>query len=532
MYKEYMDGQTILFKTEYSCKAYHLKYFNENYNVINRQLINVKEIYYKRNNSRGSWINYKAAMLSSNNSSPTDKVMYAKSISDLSLIPECEYIDANGFKFNIGARDGLDSPSALKPKLTFKPRNFDLNLSYDIIDGERKYRLHVDFKADITNSIIIFNGLYYPYRVNPDKISITYYEEDGVDFPKKVDKFGHYIENDDGSIKVFNPKENREYYSVIPYSWSGVVREKEFYATGKTDEWIEFPEAIDGGCLLFYNSVMYFYEVNNFNDRMVKITSIDSNNVAKFDVKNIKVVKFSNKDAGQGELKQQKMVGLFQVDKKSANVYFPSSVSDGIITYNGINETYLINPDNRSLRFMMPHEVYGMNHDLFKTICEGSLIHCINFYTGEIESNVYTMPHDELTNMANTLINKYKKEAEKAKHELNSVQEKANLVYPNYVDHITSYKTKTFDFFEGDERPYFELTYKPIKGSVKIFINGVAYKSDTYFYHHVMEGKDIIIWNYLAMNNGFDIKDDFDITAVYDILYSENENFNPTITNN
>lgn len=532
MYKERMDGQTILFKTDYYCKAYHLKYFNEHYNIINRYLAGVREIYYKCNDSRGSWINYRTAMLSGVNLNCTDKIMNAKKLTseELVLLPECEYTDAYGFKYSIGARDGLDSPSALKPKITLKPRNFDLVLNYDYVNGQRKYRLHVNFKADISNSIIIFNGLYYPYHLNSDKISVTYYEEDGVDFPKIVDAYDNYMENEDGSFKVFDPKENREYYSVIPYAWSNVVKEKEFYAKCMNGDWIEFPEEIDGGCLLFYNSVMYFYEINNLNDRLVKITSIDSGNVAKFDVSNIKIVKFVNKDENQGQLKQQKMVGLFQVDKKNASVYFPSSVSDGIITYNGINETYLINPDNKSLRFMMPHEVYGMNHNLFKTICEGSVINCINFYTGDIDGNIYSMPHDELTNIANNLINKYKNEAETTKRELNSLQEKVKLIYPNYKDTITSYK---IGFFEGDERPYFELKYRPILDSVKLFINGVAYKSDTYFYYHLLDGnKPIVVWDYLAMNNGFDIKDDFDITVVYDILYSDNENFNPTLTNN
>jgi len=531
MYKECMDGQTILFKTDSYCKAYQLTYFNENYSIINRHLVGVKEIYYKSNSSRSSWIDYRKAILTGVNLDGTAKVMNAKKLtsSELSFLPECEYTDAYGFKYIIGPRDGLDSPSALKPKTLLKPRNFDLVLSYDIIDGKRKNRLYVNFKADVSNSIIIFNGLYYPYHLNDDKISITYYEEDGVDFPKMSDAFGSYFENEDGSYRVFDPKENREYYSVIPYSWANVVKEKEFFAKRRNGDWIEFPEAIDGGCLLFYNSVMYFYEVNNLNDKLVKITSIDSENVAKFDVSNIKVVRFVNKDENQGQLKQQKMVGLFQIDKESASVYFPSSVSDGIITYNGINETYLINPDNKSLRFMMPHEVYGMNHNLFKTICEGSLIYCINFYTGDIDGNVYTLPHDELTSMANKLINKYKAEANKAKKELNKLQKRTKLVYSNFNDTISEFKT---GFFEGDEHPYFELKYKPVEGTVKLFINGVMYKSDTYFYYHFLDGKHIIVWDYLDMDNGFDIKDDFDITAVYDVLYSENENFNLTLTNN
>jgi len=524
MYKEYMDGQTILFKSDSFCRAYHLKYFNEHYNIINPQLIDVKEIYYKRKDLRSSWINYKKAMFSNKGLYFADKIASATEI-DISLIPECEYTDAYGFKHIIGARDGLDSPSAVKSRLTLKPVNFDMKLYYEMVDNQRKYRLDVNFKADVSNAIIIFNGCYYPYHIKKDGISITYYEEDGVKFPNKLDKFGRPILEDDGNVRIFDPKENREYYNIIPYTWAHVVKEGEFNAIDRNGEWIRMSEPVDSGCLLFYNSVMYFYEVNKQSDYLIKITDIDYGNSTNFDVSDIKMVRFVNENKNQGALKQQKMVGLFQVDKKNATVYFPSSVAEGILTYNGINETFLINPDKKSLRFMMPHETYGMNHNLFSTVCEGSRIYCTNFYTGDLDGNIYTMPHDELTGIANKLINKYKQKAEKAEQKLNKVQEEAKLVYPNYKDTITAYKQGEF---EGAIRPYFELKYKPIESTVKLFINGVAYKNDVYFYYHLLNGvTPVIVWNYVDANNGFDIKSDFDITAVYDILYAENEDFDP-----
>jgi len=527
MYKEYMDGQTIFFKSDSFCKAYHLKYFNEHYNTINSDLINVKEIYYKCKDSRNSWVNYRKAMLSSPGVSFTEKIMNSPrlSIEELSLLPECEYIDGYGFTHSIGPKDGLDSPSSIKSRLLLKPVNFDLNLYYDMVDGERKYRLDVNFKADISNAIIIFNGCYYPYHVRKDNTSVTYYEEDGVVFPKKFDIFGNPILDKDGSVKIFDPKKDREYYNIIPYTWAHVVRDSEFTAKSRNGDWIEMSEPVDSGCLLFYNSIMYFYEINKQNDYLIKILDIDTGNSVHFDLSDVKMVRFVNENKKQGMLKQQKMVGLFQVDKKHAMVYFPSSVSEGILTYNGINETFLINPDKKSLRFMMPHETYGMNNNLFSTICEGSKIYCINFYTGDLDSSTHTMPHDELTGIANKLINKYKKEAEIAKQKLNEIQEEKGLVYPNYKDTIKKYRQGEFD---GVIRPYFELKYKPVENTVKLFINGVAYKSDTYFYYHLLDGKKpIIVWDYLEMDNGFDIQNDFDVTAVYDVLYSENENFDP-----
>jgi len=525
MYKEYMDGQTIMFKSNSFCKAYHLKYFNEHYNTINAQLTNVKEIYYKCKNSRASWVDYRKAMLSYPGVSFVDKIMKAPKLTtaELSNLAECEYTDAYGFTHTIGARDGLDSPSAIKSRLLLKPVNFELKLYYEMVNNERKYRLDVNFKADISNAIIIFNGCYYPYRPKKDGISITYYEEDGVEFPAKFDKFGRPVYDTDGSIKIFDPKEDREYYNVIPYTWAHVTKDHEFTATGRDGDWIRMAEPVDSGCLLFYNAVMYFYEVNKQDDCLIKIQDIDEGNTAHFNLPDIKMVKFVNENNNQGELKQQRMVGLFQVDEKQATVYFPSSVSEGILTYKGINETFLINPDKKSLKFLMPHETYGMNYDLLTTISEGSKIYCTNFYTGDLDGNVYTMPHEELTGIANKLINKYKLQAEKAEKALNKMQEEARLVYPNYKDTIRKFKQGEFD---GAIRPYFELKYKPIESTIKLFINGVAYKSNTYFYYHLLNGiTPIIVWDYLEMDNGFDIHSSFDITAVYDVLYSENEDF-------
>jgi len=527
MYKEYMDAQTIMFKSDSFCRAYHLKYFNEHYNIISSELTNVKEIYYKCNNSRKSWIDYRKAMLSHSGVSFIDKIMNSPKLTneELTLLPECEYTDAYGFKHSIGPRDGLDSPSSIKSRLALKPVNFEMKLYYEMIDNERKYRLDVNFKADISNAIIIFNGCYYPYHIRKDKISVTYREEDGIDFPKKVDRFGHYVLEEDGTCKIFDPNENREYFNIIPYTWAHVTKENEFTATNRNGDWIQMSEPVDSGCLLFYNHVMYFYEVNKNNDYLIRILDIDPENSGNFILEDIVMVRFVNENKDQGALKQQKMVGLFQVDKDDAIVYFPSSVSEGILTYNGINETFLINPDKKSLRFMMPHEVYGINHNLFTTLCEGSKIYCINFYTGDLDGNVYTMPHDKLTSIANELINKYKLEAEKANRELNKLKEETRLIYPNYKDTITEFRKGEF---EGAIRPYFKLKYKPIENTVKLFINGVAYKSNTYFYYHLLNGiTPIIVWDYLEKDNGFDIKTSFDITAVYDVSYAENEDFDP-----
>jgi len=460
MYKESMDGQTILFISDSFCKAYHLKYFNERYyDVINSQLTNVKEIYYKCNNSRNSWINYKQAMQSQAGTTFIDKVLNAykdvltNNIRLYKELPECEYIDAYGFKHNVGAKDGIDSPSAVKSRLLLKPENFEFTPGFEMIDGERKHTLKVNFKADISDAIIIFNGCFYPYEKQKDGTSVIYREKDGVEFPKKFDKYGRPVLNKDGSIKIFDPNKEREYYSIIPYTWSHVNKvwyEKEdgsridyFGAISMDGEWFEMEQEVDSGCLLFYNSVMYFYEINKHNDKFIKILDIDRGNSTNFDLSKVRMVRFVNEN-DKTPLKQQKMVGLFQKDKKNTTVYFPSSVSDGILTYNGINETYLINPDKKSIRFMMPHEVYGVNQDLLTSIDSLSKIYCINFYTGDLDSNTFTMPHDELTNIANTLINEYKAEADRAKMKLSKLEKERQLVYPNYKDTISQYRTAEF----------------------------------------------------------------------------------------
>lgn len=202
IYKEMMDAQTLLFKGKDFCKAYNLKYLNEHYNVIVPQLQSVEEIYYKFNRSRNSWINYKDSLLDelNQNLSYAERIIYGLKHHKVNLndIPETEYIDQSGFMYLVGARDGLDANASVRGLLNLYLNNVQMGHwemdEYDhkkLVDGygysseyDCKY-LVVKFKADITNAIIIFNGLFEKYEVY-NTSTIIYYEKDGLSFPKKI----------------------------------------------------------------------------------------------------------------------------------------------------------------------------------------------------------------------------------------------------------------------------------------------------------------------------------------------------------
>lgn len=210
MYKESMDGGTLLFKGDTYCKAYNLEYLNQNYNYINSNLQDVKDIYYKCNDSRNSWINYKRAILKEENKNIpyVDRILLALQndllSGNLEEIPETEYTDYLGYKYNIGPRDGMDSSSMVRKSFKILPSNIEKNIDYDA--DKKCYRLVVNFRTDVRNAIIIFNGLFQNYELyQGSNTTIAYYEKDGLVFPK----------DNDGIYRT-------DWCNIIPYIWEDV----------------------------------------------------------------------------------------------------------------------------------------------------------------------------------------------------------------------------------------------------------------------------------------------------------------------
>lgn len=494
MYKDQMDGNTILFLGDTYCKAYSLSYINKNYNLVNSSLQDVKEIYYKCNSSKSSWINYKKALLKESNRNlnyiQRIKLGLLNDTIDANTIPETEYTDYLGFTYKIGAGDGANITTNIKPLLKVLSTNISKSTYYDDDHGNI---VTVDFKTDITNAIIIFNGLFEPYHI-VNKTTVEYYQnESSIPF--------------DSEMKL-----RLDWCQFVPYIWDNLYIKDVLKPVKFDGTWLVFNEPIDSGSLLFYNNVMYFYEINKMNNKYIRISDLDVGNSNNFfsNHDNIKVVRFV--DENQRLVKQQKLVGFF--NESDCKVYFPSNISNAIITYNGTHSNYIITPDQKAIKFTIPTDI---NLDINTGIDEGSKIYAINFFSytdDELFSNSfnnYNLPQVELAKVANDVLNNYKDTINNQKEQILKLQKEQDLIFDDYEETL---------IYNEDNPNMFKLRFVPQDESIRLHINGVHYEKDVYF--RFISEKNSIEWLFTEREGGFDIKPNMLVNAIYDFGYIEN----------
>ena len=524
MYKESMNAHTVLFKGKQFCKAFDLTYLNENYEQISSQLQQVDEIYYKYRKSRSCWMNFKNALLRPENKDLlfSERIILGatndKLSADLKEIPETEYIDKAGYKFTIGPRDGMDSISDLRQLSSTLKINIGKKLMLADPDvKEDRNKIVVNFRTDIINSLITFNGLFEPYeKYKAGSFSVTYYEDLTKDvngdynfvFPRKEP----YDFNDEKNpIRL-------DWCNIVPYSWKDIEIVKRLDSIGRKGEWFEFEEEIGSDCLLFYNKVMYFFETNPHDPNCVRILDLDIGNINNFVKEDVFVVKF--RDVNGKQLKQQRLVGFYNISDKV--VYFPSDISNAIITYNGNYHEYIIRPDKKSIVFKIPKDI-NMYFD--PDLNTKSRIYAVNFYTGTLDGrSFYQMPNAELSKIANGLLEEYKSKldlSEQHNRELERIitdETGKEIIYSGYEEILSPIDDK----LNYPNYQVFVLKFRPIEGTLKLFINGVYYNKDIFYTYDPNNKK--IIWTYGVNDtfNGFDITPEMIVTVKYDIYYKDN----------
>jgi hypothetical protein len=496
MYKESMDGATLLFIGDTYAKAYNISYLNRNYNKINSNLQTVKKIYYKCNESRNSWINYKKALTKEENRnlSYVDRIILGikndfLSDEEFQAIPETEYTDYAGYTYTIGARDGLDSPCNIKQLTNILSSNITKKIEFDTVRGCKK--LTVNFKSNIDNSLITFNGLFEPYEKTTENncTSIIYYEENDFELPKDDD--GNYYE---------------DWCFVIPYKWEGItINETNEHPIKRDNEWLIFDNSVDSSCLLIYNKVLYDYTINTLDDHYIKISdSEDVGNSNNFELEDIRLIRLTSDDGLV--VKQQKLEGFY--NESDMTVYFPDAIDNALITYNGMYHKYFIKPDRKSIKFKIPGDLVL---DVVEGIDESSLITAINFYTGDVACSIAEYSKTDLAKAANAMLNTYKNKLLMAESRVSELEKKTNLICDDYVQQL---------YIDTSNPNIFKLDYIPDEKSIRLSINGVEYDKDLYF-TYTEETKEIE-WTFTAFNNGFDLDSSMDITATYDYYYSVN----------
>lgn len=70
------------------------------------------------------------------------------------------------------------------------------------------------------------------------------------------------------------------------------------------------------------------------------------------------------------------------------------------------------------------------------------------------------------------------------------------------------------------------MKYKPIRDTVSLFINGIRYDKDDHFKYD--EASNTVTWKFSRAEGGFDLRENFNYTAMYDFYFEENGITNPT----
>jgi hypothetical protein len=492
-----MDGATIMFIGDTYCKAYNISYLNANYNKIMCNLQSVKKIYYKCNESRNSWINYKKALVKEQNKnlSYIERILRGLKNDFLSEeefqdMPECEYTDYCGFTYTIGARDGLDDATSVKQLKQIYQNNIQKKIEYDV--NEECYRLTVNFRTPIDDSLVTFNGLFEPFeRIKDAKKTtmIVYYERDGLVFPKDSD--GNYKE---------------DWCYILPYVWNGVTIDEEFiYPIRREDEWLVFNEEIDSSYLIVYNKCLYQYEVNKYDSHYIKIGGgIDIGNSNNFKLEDIYAIKLRSED--DQLIKQQKLIGFY--NEHDDTVYFPESIENALITYNGIHHSYMIKPNRKSIKFKIPGDLVL---DTITGVDEESHIIAVNLYTGPSPVAAVDFPSSDLARAANQMIDIYRNKLKQAEDRVTALEKTRDLIYDDFNEQLE---------FSYDNPTTFTLSYIPDPKSLRLYINNVEYEKDIYFTYDA-DNKSIE-WIFTEMNDGFDLSPEMEINVVYDLYYSVN----------
>jgi len=457
-----MDGSTILFIGENFSKGFNLEYLNNNFGTISPTIQDTTEIYYKANPNRDSWFNYKLA-------SKTQVGNYVeriiKGLANLKLsqtleeIPETEFVDINGYKFNISPRDGLDLGVEIIQKV---------HIDLDTISREMTLsgELRVNFDVDITNAFISFNGLYEPYvLVSPTEI--LYMTTDSFTLP-------------DDALSA----------RIVPYVWDNVKRTQvPRTPLSRENSWFIFEEEITPETIITYNGVIYYPTVNKHNSKRVQIPNIDLKLIDYFDLDKIKAYDMSM-DESDG-LKM--MVNLGINNEIDNNVRFPANIGDSLITYNGIDHEYTVNPDEVSI-------VYSM-YDVSDVI-DTAKIYSVNFYTGDLEMGSFQSP---ISSSSAHLIETYEELLRKYTIYINELSQVKDIIVDDFNDLLT---------FNPDEPNVFDIQHIPQIESTRLYINTMYYDEDDDFVVDYENKK--LIWMFSEANGGFDLSNDFEILAVYD----------------
>ena len=315
--KNTMDKDTILFTfNNKKALAFNIDYFRLNHALHTDYLFDPVNIYYKLYDEQTSWSDYQRA-IHNQSGSYYDRLLKAYAdpefkITNMKLIPACDYYDANGIKHEIPPFDGIVDQAFWLDRIVYDTSK----ITYEVTGDD----LVVSFDKDITNAFVSLNSLFYPTELLNDKTVVF---RNIIDRLPKSEMFGETIVN----------------FKIDAYAWENLTKLDPLFPNARNGEYFYMEKPIEYNCIIIYNGTVLKYELDEENKSRFKINDLDT-----FQLENMVLDEMA---VYQMDYDKPNMVARAYWQSGIGNRYkgtvdFTLPVRNSMILYNGIDAEYEI----------------------------------------------------------------------------------------------------------------------------------------------------------------------------------------------
>lgn len=349
--KTTMDQDTILFLVnDRSGLAFNYNFYKNNYTAFSNKLTNANDVYYKMGELANTWIDYKKA-IQLKSGSYDERLLAAFNdpdfiISDLRKIPQTEFYDEDGFKYNIAPYDGTYNSIFWVKRVVFNLEAIQCEFLGD--------DLKVTFapEDDITNALISLDTIFYDYDIINIRTVIF------------------------RNVKPFLPQTSALDYTgydfkIDAYAWVGLDKREEESPLTRNGLWYSLEYPIEENSIIIYKGVVYDYELDYTDKRKFKLKDVELSVLETFEIDRIKVHEFISQDINR---ECRKYVSNGIANRYRDCVEFTLPITDSMILFNGVDNDFEV-VDTTAIIY--PQTLFSVNH-----VSNLSFITAVNFTLG------------------------------------------------------------------------------------------------------------------------------------------------------
>lgn len=495
--KKHMDKDTIVYVGNGFSFGYNFELMKKKPQLVDKRVLEATKVYYKVGEKLDTWVDYQRA-IQNNVGSHQERLEKALKNPNMTLsnelyeLPETIYCDIYENQYKILPNDGKSLGSFWHERIdyfidtpVYKPtlRQINYSRAQNHIDlPVYEIDLEVEFKQPVTDSLITLNGFYLPYDELAENVILFRGIKNFLSSSAPLDDMDRYTNYYD--------------YEVAVHKWKGVRKEKvlkPYMLEGRT---LTFREKINQHGFLMYNGLLYNYDLVKENESdtesnkiMLRLDEIDYYIIDELVLKDFTYIQFGleNPISDEIELKRFEIYGINNILPEE--VEFNRKIKDAMIVCNHLNFSYHFQ-DAYTIKY--PDGINGICDFLDNE----TPVKAIFLITGK--KGITSAGYD------NAVI-----EDEMEFEDI--IKREYEPFFNDYQDILT---------LSGNKYTPLYIKYKPINGTLRLFINGVRYDENIHFKYDSINRA--IVWLFDKSEGGFDLKEEFQYTAVYDMKFYEN----------